>query len=169
MRYTDEWSPLSKAELKYMEGGEMLGASGSADECETARERVEALEGDVLPIEDVVPIDDGGLLDDAENAKLFTLARGARGRIGANQGAALRDDMGRTYSGASVEAPGLRLTGVELAVAQAIAAGARGAEAVVAVGSIATHEIELVRQFGGQGVLVMECRPDGSVNSWHRT
>lgn len=113
--------------------------------------------------------DDGGVLDDAENAKLVTLARGARGRIGAIQGAALRDDMGRTYSGASVETPSLQLTGVELAVAQAIAAGARGVEAVVAVGSIAPRELELVREFGGRGVLVIECRPDGSVNAWHRT
>ena len=37
---------------------------------------------------------------DAEDAKLLTLARGARGRVGAAVGAALRDETGRTYSGA---------------------------------------------------------------------
>ena len=33
----------------------------------------------------------------AEDAKLLTLARAARGRVGAGCGAAVRDDTGRTY------------------------------------------------------------------------
>jgi hypothetical protein len=36
----------------------------------------------------------------AEDAKLVTLARAARARIGALEGAAVRDGMGRTYAGA---------------------------------------------------------------------
>jgi hypothetical protein len=127
-----------------------------------------ARDGDPEP-EPHADIDDVDPLDDPENAKLLTLARGARGRIGSTQGAALRDEMGRTYSGASVDIPSLQLTGVELAVAQAMAAGASGVEAVVAVGAITPRELGLIREVGGNGVLVIECRPDGSVNAWHRT
>ena len=67
----------------------------------------------------------------AEDAKLVTLARGAMGRIGASEGAAVRDELGRTYSAAAVVLPSLTLSAVQLAVAQAAAAGARGLEAVV--------------------------------------
>jgi len=67
----------------------------------------------------------------AEDAKLVTLARGAMGRIGASEGAAVRDDLGRTYSAAAIVLPSLRLSAVQLAVAQAAAAGARALEAVV--------------------------------------
>ncbi len=40
-----------------------------------------------------------------EDAKLVTLARGARGRAGVAAGAAVRDETGRTYSGADVTLP----------------------------------------------------------------
>ena len=65
----------------------------------------------------------------ADDAKLVTLARGARGRVGAATGAAVRDETGRTYSGADVDLPSLTVSAVGLAVAQAVAAGARGLEA----------------------------------------
>jgi len=71
---------------------------------------------------------------EAEDAKLVTLARGARGRVGAASGAAVRDETGRTYSGADVILPSLSISSLALAVAQAVAAGARGAEAAVVVG-----------------------------------
>ncbi|MFA7323237.1 MAG: cytidine deaminase [Candidatus Nanopelagicales bacterium] len=99
-----------------------------------------------------------------EDAKLVTLARGARGRIGALEGAAVRDDMGRTYSGATVERPHLRLTALELAVAQAVAAGATGIECAVVVGASAVV-FDCVRDLGGSGVPVLVCAPDGTVTS----
>lgn len=103
------------------------------------------------------------VLDD-EDAKLVTLARGARGRIAAVQGAAVRDDMGRTYSGASVQRDSLQLTALELAVAQAIAAGARGLECAVVCGPAeASTSIEIVRDFGGAGVPVLFVGSDGTV------
>jgi hypothetical protein len=46
----------------------------------------------------------------AEDAKLVTLARGARARIGAVEGAAVRDSDGRTYAGANVVLPSLSVT-----------------------------------------------------------
>ncbi|MET0864159.1 MAG: cytidine deaminase [Nakamurella sp.] len=74
---------------------------------------------------------------DAEDAKLVTLARGARGRAGAAEGAAVRDDDGRTYAAATVDLPSLTLTAAQAAVATAVSSGARALEAMVVVGGSA--------------------------------
>ena len=74
---------------------------------------------------------------DAEDAKLVTLARGARGRTGATEGAAVRDDDGRTYAATTVDLPSLRLTAVQAAVAAAVASGATALEALAVVGPAA--------------------------------
>jgi len=73
----------------------------------------------------------------AEDQKLVTLARAARARAGAVEGAAVRDGDGRTYAGASVALPSLTLTALQYAVASAAAAGATVLEAagVVTEGS----------------------------------
>ena len=49
----------------------------------------------------------------AEDQKIITLARSARARTGAAEGAAVRDETGRTYAAATVA--GLRLTAESLA------------------------------------------------------
>ena len=72
---------------------------------------------------------------DAEDAKLITLARGARGRAGAVQGAAVRDDDGRTYAAATVSLPSLTLTAAQAAIAAAVSSGAQALEALAVVGS----------------------------------
>lgn len=69
----------------------------------------------------------------AEDTKLVVLARSARARIGALEGAAVRDQDGRTYAAASVALPSLALTALQLAVAQAVAAGATRLEAAAVV------------------------------------
>jgi len=95
---------------------------------------------------------------DPEDDKLVTLARGARGRVGAPQGAAVRDDTGRTYSAASVALPSLAISALRLAVAQATASGARGLEcAVLAADSPGADDDDLaaVRDLGGAGVPVI--------------
>ncbi|SCL42032.1 hypothetical protein GA0074692_6620 [Micromonospora pallida] len=74
----------------------------------------------------------------AEDAKLVILARGARGRVGAVEGAAVRDQDGRTYAAASVSLPSLTLTALQLAVASAVAAGASRLEAAVVVTEAST-------------------------------
>ena len=102
-------------------------------------------------------------LSDAENAKLVTLARGAMSRVRAPQGAALRDETGRTYASASVSLPSRSFTAAELVVAQAAAAGARGIEAVVVLGDAASDSDRvLIRDLGGFTVRVAECDADGS-------
>lgn len=102
---------------------------------------------------------------DAEDAKLVTLAKGARGRVDALQGAAVRDETGRTYSSASVALPSLRLSALQAAVAQAVAAGARGAEAAVVVGSEPADDPgrRALAELGGPDVVVYLCGPDGSL------
>jgi len=101
----------------------------------------------------------------AEDAKLATLARGARGRVGATEGAAVRDETGRTYSGASVALPSLTLSALQLAVAQAAASGARGLEAAVVVrvdAEVATSDVDAVRDLGGAGVPVVVVGTDAA-------
>jgi len=102
----------------------------------------------------------------AEDAKLVTLARGARGRVGAAEGAAVRDETGRTYAGATVALPSLMVSALRLAVAQAAAAGARGLEAVVVVRrgpDLDAADLDAVRDLGGAEVTVHVVGPDGSV------
>jgi hypothetical protein len=74
----------------------------------------------------------------AEDAKLVTLARGARARVGAAEGAAVRDQDGRTYAAASVVLPSLSITALQLAVGSAVAAGATRLEAAAVVTEAST-------------------------------
>jgi hypothetical protein len=70
---------------------------------------------------------------DAEDEKLVTLARSARARTGAAEGAAVRDDIGRTYVAASVALPALSLSALQAAVAAAASSGVSTLEAAVVV------------------------------------
>lgn len=70
---------------------------------------------------------------DAEDAKLVTLARSARARVDAAEGAAVRDTDGRSYAAVTVALPSLQLTALQAAVAAAVSAGAPGLEAAVVV------------------------------------
>lgn len=101
----------------------------------------------------------------AEDSKLVTLARGARGRVGAAHGAALRDETGRTYAAADVALPSLQLTAVQLTVATAVASGSRGVEAVVVVGADPNDALDLsaVVDLGGPDVPVLLAAPDGTI------
>ena len=74
---------------------------------------------------------DGGAA--GEDAKLVTLARSARVRARAAEGAAVRDDMGRTYVAATVALPSLRLSALQAAVAAAVSSGSDRLEAAVVV------------------------------------
>ena len=74
---------------------------------------------------------------DPEDAKIVTLARSARARTGAAEGAAVRDTDGRTYNACTVALASLSLTALQAAVAAAVAAGAPGLEAAAVVGDAA--------------------------------
>ena len=70
---------------------------------------------------------------DPEDAKIVALARAARARTGATEGAAVRDTEGRTYVGTTVALPALSLTALQAAVAAAVSSGATGLEAAALV------------------------------------
>jgi hypothetical protein len=99
---------------------------------------------------------------DPEDAKLVTLAKGARARVSAPEGAAVRDETGRTYASASVNLDSLRLSALQAAVAQAVAAGARALEAAVLVADADRADdagLAAVRDLGGDRIEVLVVAP----------
>ena len=108
---------------------------------------------------------------DAEDNKLLVLARAARARTGAAEGAALRDLDGRTYAGATVDLPSLRISALGVCIAMAVASGARGAEAAVVLneGAFLESELEPLREFAGGGVPVHHGAPNGTLGDTHST
>ncbi|HEY5877663.1 MAG TPA: cytidine deaminase [Nakamurella sp.] len=104
---------------------------------------------------------------DAEDAKLVTLARGSRARAGAPEGAAVRDEDGRTYAAATVTLPSLRLTALQAAVAAAVSSGAQELEAAVLVSTASTvAEIDPVSRAAAAdlgAVVLILAGPDGAV------
>jgi alpha/beta hydrolase fold len=94
---------------------------------------------------------------DPEDAKLLTLARSARARTRAAEGASVRDLDGRTYAGATVSLPSLHLSAVGVAVAMAVSSAAAGLEAVVVVtdaDALDDDDVAAVRELAGAGVPV---------------
>jgi hypothetical protein len=101
----------------------------------------------------------------AEDAKLVTLARSSRARVGALEGAAVRDQDGRTYAAASVRLPSLSVTALQLAVASAAAAGATRLEAAAVVTEASTLDgagHAAVRDLGVDAPIHVAA-PDGSL------
>ena len=102
----------------------------------------------------------------AEDAKLVTLARSARARAAAAEGAALRDDIGRTYAAGSVDLPSLRLTALQAAVAAALSSGSPNVDAVCVVGErdkLADVDRAVLADLGD--VTVLLAAPDGTLHA----
>src|SRR3954453_18018477 len=70
---------------------------------------------------------------DPEDEKLVTLARSARARTGAAEGAAVRDERGRTYAAVTVALPSLELAAWQAPPAAEVASGAQQLEAAAVV------------------------------------
>ena len=107
-------------------------------------------------------------LSDPDDKKLVTLARSTRARTAAAEGACVRDLDGRTYAGATVDLPSLRLSALQVAVAMAVTSGAKGLEAVAVLGEqpeAGESDMSVVRDFAGAGVPVFVASPDGTVVS----
>ena len=109
---------------------------------------------------------------DPEDAKIVTLARGARLRAhvphtGVAEGAAVRDVDGRTYAGATVENadPGLTTSALRAAVSAAASSGARAFEAAAVVGGslLSAADVAVLREFG-VGVPLLLAGDDGAVH-----
>ncbi|MFJ4481766.1 cytidine deaminase [Streptomyces longwoodensis] len=105
---------------------------------------------------------------DPEDRKIVTLARSARARNGVPEGAAVRDDTGRTYVAGTVELVSLRLSALRTAVAMAVASGASSLEAAAVVtgaDTVPAEDLAAVRDLGGAGTPVLLAAPDGTVRS----
>ena len=105
-------------------------------------------------------------ITDPEDKKILTLARGARARTRATEGACVRDTEGRTYAAATVELPSLSLSALQVAVAMAVSGGSTGLEAVAVLGEghgIGSDDLAVLRDFAGSGVTVLVGTPDGAV------
>ncbi|MFC5957976.1 cytidine deaminase [Streptomyces pratens] len=103
---------------------------------------------------------------DPEDLKIVTLARSARARNGVPEGAAVRDENGRTYVAGTVALDSLKLTALQTAVAMAVASGAKSLEAAAVVtdaGSVPDTDRAAVRDLGGPETPVLLAAPDGTV------
>ncbi|MGH3499147.1 MAG: cytidine deaminase [Nocardioidaceae bacterium] len=104
--------------------------------------------------------------DDPQDAKLITLARGARARTDAAEGAAVRDLDGRSYAAATVDLPSLKVSAVGVAVATAVSSGARGLEAAAVVSgsdALAEPDLAILRDLAGADVAVWRADLSGAV------
>ncbi|WP_405859399.1 MULTISPECIES: cytidine deaminase [unclassified Streptomyces] len=103
---------------------------------------------------------------DPEDRKIVTLARSARARNGVPEGAAVRDETGRTYVAGTVALESLKLSALQTAVAMAVASGAKSLEAAAVVTeaeSVAAEDLAPVRDLGGPETPVHVASPDGVV------
>ncbi|MDL4818054.1 cytidine deaminase [Actinomadura opuntiae] len=103
----------------------------------------------------------------AEDAKIITLARSARARTGAAEGAAVRDETGRTYSATSVDLPSLKLSALKVAVAMAVSSGAEDLEAAAVVTAAETADpadISAVRDLGPKAPILVAA-PTGDLRT----
>lgn len=99
-----------------------------------------------------------------EDEKLIKLARSSRARNSAPEGAAVRDETGRTYTATTVALPHLDLTALQVAVAMAVASGAESLEAAVVVTGGGLPDIAAVRDLGPDAP-VLVAGPDGEVHT----
>jgi hypothetical protein len=104
---------------------------------------------------------------DAEDQKIVTLARSARARTGAAEGAAVRDETGRTYAAATVAQRSLRLSALRLAVAMAVSSGATALEAAALVSeaeAVDPADLAAVADLGPRAP-VYHAGPDGRLRA----
>ena len=100
-----------------------------------------------------------------EDIKIIGLARSARARTGASQGACVRDTDGRTYAATSVALPSLSLSAIAVAVAMAVSSGAQGLEAVALTSETGptAADLAVAGDLPGTGVVVWWTDPAGVV------
>ncbi len=100
-----------------------------------------------------------------DDAKLVTLARSALARNGGTEGAAVRDETGRTYVASTVALSTLSLSALQAAVVIAVASGASVLEAAAVVSAttaLSADDLAMVADLG-TGVRVVLAGLDGAV------
>ncbi|HEX8510643.1 MAG TPA: cytidine deaminase [Propionibacteriaceae bacterium] len=101
----------------------------------------------------------------AEDVKIIGLARAARARTGAAQGACVRDTDGRTYAATNVALPSLTLSAIAVAVAMAVSSGATGLEAAALASEQppAALDTAVLTEVPGAAVVIWWVDPAGVV------
>ena len=86
--------------------------------------------------------------------------------MAATEGAAVRDETGRTYAAAAVALPSLRLSALRLAVAMAVSSGAKKLEAAALVSDAGLDpgDIAVVRDLGPDAA-IFHAAPDGTLRA----
>lgn len=105
---------------------------------------------------------------DPEDRKIVTLARSARARNSVPEGAAVRDETGRTYVAGTVALDSLRLSALQTAVAMAVASGATSLEAAAVVSeadTVPATDLAAVSDLGGPGTPVLLAGADGALRT----
>jgi hypothetical protein len=102
---------------------------------------------------------------DPEDVKIINLARASLARSRAREAACVRDTDGRTYAGANVDLPHLRLSAIAVAIAMAVSSGAPGLEAVALAGEAHPREedLDLIKDLPGDRVAVWSVDAAGAV------
>jgi hypothetical protein len=102
---------------------------------------------------------------DPDDRKIIILARAARSRTNAAQGASVRDTDGRTYAATSVALPSLQLSAVQVAVSMAVSSGAPGLEAVAINGpeTLSEQDRSVITDLAAEGVAVWLTDAAGAV------
>jgi hypothetical protein len=102
---------------------------------------------------------------DPEDVKIINLARASLARSRAREAACVRDTDGRTYAGANVDLPHLRLSAIAVAIAMAVSSGAPGLEAVALAGEAHPREedLDLIKDLPGDRVAVWSVDAAGTV------
>lgn len=101
---------------------------------------------------------------DAEDEKLVTLARASRARTGAAEGAAVRDDIGRTYAAVTVALSSMQLSALQAAVAAAVSSGVQRLEAAAIVteaDAVGSDDLRILAELGVAAAIVAD--PTGTV------
>ncbi|SFB28118.1 hypothetical protein SAMN05216266_107218 [Amycolatopsis marina] len=100
-----------------------------------------------------------------EDEKIVILARSARARTQALEGAAIRDTDGRTYAACNIALPSFSLTAIQAAIAAAVSSGAEGIEAAAIVGETPLFDqasVHALRDMGGRAPIYL-ADPSGTV------
>nr|WP_221308391.1 cytidine deaminase [Nocardiopsis mwathae] len=101
---------------------------------------------------------------------MITLARASRARSGAREGAAVRDETGRTYVATTVALPSLKLSALQAAVAAAVSSEAAALEAAAVVTDAAElPEADTAAAADLKTALLLLAGPDGVPRSITRS
>ena len=102
-----------------------------------------------------------------EDEKLVVLARSARARAQAAEGAAVRDSDGRTYAACSVRLTSFSLTAMQAAVAAAVSSGVEELEAAAVVTDepeLSQASINAAHDLGSSRAPIYRASPAGTVH-----